>query len=91
MRETLEETGVAVRVGHVIGVYRLESGFTVSLFRCSIEDGEPRRPDTDEIAEVRWFPPDAMPAPVSNLLHHALADVTSDARGVVRDGLPRIN
>ena len=91
VRETLEETGVAVRIEHLIGVYRLENGFTATLFRCSIADGQPSVPGSREIAEVDWFAPDEIPQPRSNLLHHALDDIVADRRGVVRDGLPRIN
>ena len=91
VRETLEETGVVVGVENVVGIYRLDSGLTVSLFRCSVLDGVPAIPDTGEIAEVGWFAPDAIPQPTSNILHHALADVISGQTGVVRDALPRIN
>ena len=91
VRETLEETGVLVSVENVVGIYRLVSGLTVTLFRCSIADGLPTRPDTGEIAEVGWFPADAIPQPTSNILHHALADVAAGRKGVVRDALPRIN
>ena len=91
VRETREETGLAVHAEHVIGVYRLENGFTATLFRCAIEDGRPGRPAGGEIAEVAWFRPDEIPRPTSNLLHHALEDIVAGRRGVVRDGLPRIN
>jgi 8-oxo-dGTP pyrophosphatase MutT (NUDIX family) len=91
IRETREETGLAVRVEHVIGVYRLENGFTATLFRCSITDGEPVRPESGEIAEVGWFGPEEIPDPTSNLLHHALDDIVAGRRGVVRDDLRRIN
>lgn len=91
IREAREETGVAVRVEHVVGVYRLENGFTATLFGCSIASGEPARPDSGEIAEVGWFLPEEIPEPTSNLLHHALGDIVAGRRGVVRDDLPRIN
>lgn len=91
VRETLEETGVAVAVGHVVGMYRLVSGLTGTLFHCSIIDGVPTLPKTGEIAEVGWFEPQRIPEPRSNFLHHALADVLAGRRGLVRDGLPRIN
>jgi 8-oxo-dGTP diphosphatase len=91
-RETREETGLSIRVDHVVGVYRLVNGVAVTLFGCSIEDGGvPLRPETGEIDEVGWFDPDHIPQPRSNLLHHALADIVAGRRGVVRDGLPRIN
>ena len=91
IREAREEIGVAVRVEHVVGVYRLENGFTATLFGCSIASGEPARPDSGEIDEVGWFFPEEIPSPTSNLLHHALSDIVEGRRGVVRDGLPRIN
>jgi 8-oxo-dGTP diphosphatase len=91
VRETLEETGVAVRLDHVVGVYRLVNGLTVTLFHAAIEDGEPAVPGTGEIAVVGWFAPDEIPQPRSNILHHALEDILAGRRGVVRDGLPRLN
>lgn len=91
VRETLEETCVTVAVDHVIGVYRLVNEFTVTLFRCSIEDGVPAHPHTPEIDEVGWYAPGGIPQPRSNLLHHALEDIVAGRRGVVRDDLPRIN
>jgi ADP-ribose pyrophosphatase YjhB (NUDIX family) len=91
IRETREETGLAVRVEHVIGVYRLENGFTATLFGCSIASGEPVRPESGEIAEIGWFRPEDIPNPTSNLLHHALPDIVEGRRGVVRDDLRRIN
>jgi ADP-ribose pyrophosphatase YjhB (NUDIX family) len=90
-RETLEETGTVVGIDHLIGIYRLENGFSATLFSCSIENGKPTLPATGEIAEVGWFAPDEIPRPRSNLLHHALDDIVSGRRGVVRDGLPKIN
>jgi 8-oxo-dGTP diphosphatase len=91
VRETHEETGLVVTLDHVVGVYRLVDGLAVTLFRCSIEAGEPALQDAAEIAEIGWFSPEEAPYPQSNLLHHALADVVAGRRGVVRDGLPRIN
>jgi ADP-ribose pyrophosphatase YjhB (NUDIX family) len=92
VREALEEAGVEVAVEHLIGIYRLESGFTAHAFRCRIAGGTPVVPDgaRGEIAEVGWYAADAIPQPVTNLLHHALPDAVADARGVVRDGLPRL-
>jgi 8-oxo-dGTP diphosphatase len=88
VREAREETGVVIGIDHVIGVYRLVSGITATLFRCSIETGEPAAPDGWEIAEVGWFLPDEIPHPRSNILHHALDDVVAGRSGVVRDGPP---
>lgn len=90
VRETREEAGVTVAVEHLVGMYRLIGGLTVTLFRCSIRDGTPACPSTGEIAEVGWFEPHAIPEPRSNLLRHALADIIDGRTGLVRDGLARI-
>ena len=91
LREVREETGIEARIDDRIGVYQLVDGWEVYLFACSIVDGSPMLPDGDEISEVGWFDADAIPAPWSNLLHHALPDVLAGARGIARRGLERIN
>jgi ADP-ribose pyrophosphatase YjhB (NUDIX family) len=53
-REVLEETGVAVRVERLTGVYKnMKLGVVALVFRCTPE-GEPRIA-TEEAAEVRWM------------------------------------
>jgi 8-oxo-dGTP diphosphatase len=91
VRETREETGVTVAIEHLVGLYRLVDGLTVSVFRCIVTDGEPAAPEGWEIDEVGWFGPSEIPQPRGNILQHALDDVVGERRGVVRDGLPRIN
>ena len=91
IRETIEETGVIASLGERIGIYRLEIGLTVHLFSAEILSGTPAVPPTGEIAEVGWFAPGAIPRPVTNILHHSLADVLAGRRGVVRLDLPRLN
>lgn len=83
VREVREETGLEARVEDVVGVYRLESGLVVTLFRCAIS-GEPALPEGGEIAELGWFAPDKVPEPRTNLLRLALPDVLAGARGAVR-------
>jgi 8-oxo-dGTP diphosphatase len=90
-RETFEETGMRAAVDHLIGLYQLENGLLVHVFRCRILEGKPTVPTTGEIAEVDWFDAAALPAPVTNTLHHALPDALAGSRGVVRTGLPRLN
>jgi 8-oxo-dGTP diphosphatase len=92
VREAREEVGIEVAVEHLIGVYRLETGFGAYAFRCRIVAGVPSVPAgaDGEIAEVGWHEVDAIPQPVTNLLHHALEDAVAGRRGVVRDGLPKV-
>lgn len=64
-RECLEEAGIVVRVGEVLGVFGGEQyhityangdrlGFVPILFAGELLDGEPR-PDHDETQAVGWF------------------------------------
>lgn len=65
VRETLEETGVAVELGGIAGVYsrpdRDPRGHTVSVvYFCRPVAGEAR--GGDDAAEARWFLPDELAA-----------------------------
>jgi 8-oxo-dGTP diphosphatase len=91
VREVREETGVDAAVDHLVGLYRLEGGLLVHLFRCQVVSGTPAVPATGEIAEVGWYRADALPAPTTNVLHHSLRDALAEKRGLLRTDLPRIN
>lgn len=84
VRETFEETGLVVRPLRLVGVYadpvaRYANGdevlYTAITFLCRPIDGTLRVAD-DESLEVRYFPPDALPAtlpPTHRLkIEHAL-------------------
>jgi 8-oxo-dGTP pyrophosphatase MutT (NUDIX family) len=91
IREAAEETGIVVRVHHLIGSYNLDNGFSAAAFLCSITEGDPAVPPTGEIAEVRWWPAARLPWPRSNLLHYALPDAVAGRRDVQRVGRPRVS
>ncbi len=60
-REVLEETGLRVRVGRLVGVYSKPKKQEVVLtFLCAVEGGE--LVETEEIRECRYVAPDALPA-----------------------------
>jgi ADP-ribose pyrophosphatase YjhB (NUDIX family) len=60
VRETLEETGLLVAPGELVGLYsRLEAAVVVVVFEARIIGGEART--TPEALEVRAFPPRAIP------------------------------
>jgi ADP-ribose pyrophosphatase YjhB (NUDIX family) len=60
VRETLEETGLLVEVGELVGLYsRLEAAVVTLVFEARIIGGEAR--ETPEALEVRAFGPDAIP------------------------------
>ena len=59
-RETLEETGLVVETGRLIGLYsRLEAAVVVLAFEARVTGGAARV--TPEALEVRAFPPDRVP------------------------------
>ncbi len=59
-REVLEETGLRVRVGRLVGVYsKPQKQEVVLTFLCSIEGGQ--LTETEECIECRFFAPDALP------------------------------
>jgi 8-oxo-dGTP diphosphatase len=89
VREAREETGVEIRIEHLVGIYELPD-VTVHAFRCTIVRGEPTLQPTDELSSVEWFLPEAIPEPRSNVLHHALDDALAGRRDIARTGLPRI-
>jgi ADP-ribose pyrophosphatase YjhB (NUDIX family) len=60
IRETVEETGLLVQPGALIGLYtRLEAGVVTLVFEASIVGGEPTT--SPEALEVRAYRPDAIP------------------------------
>jgi ADP-ribose pyrophosphatase YjhB (NUDIX family) len=65
-RELREEAGVEVEVGRLVltapDVYGDSGEETVNaFFECRLLSGDPQ-PD-DDVAELRWFEPDALPPP----------------------------
>lgn len=60
-REVLEETGLTVRVGRLVGVYsKPQKQEVVLAFLCEIVGGT--LVETEETVECCFFPPDALPA-----------------------------
>jgi ADP-ribose pyrophosphatase YjhB (NUDIX family) len=75
VRETLEETGLLVAPGELVGLYsRLEAAVVVVAFEARIIGGEPQT--TREALEVRSFAPEAIPWPgiAFNTTYWALVD-----------------
>ena len=60
IRETLEETGLIVEPGEIVGLYsRLEAAVVVIAFEARVTGGEPRL--NPEALEIRTFEPEAIP------------------------------
>jgi 8-oxo-dGTP diphosphatase len=83
VREAWEETGLNVRIEHLLGVYQEPESRVIFLaFAATVDEGEPIA--GDEAFEVRFFPIDAMPPPA---FHHdpAILAAWREWRG---DGTP---
>ena len=62
VRETLEETGLVVDPGEIVGLYtRLEAAVVVLVFEARVRGGEPRL--NPEALEIQAFAPEQIPWP----------------------------
>jgi 8-oxo-dGTP diphosphatase len=88
VREVREETCIGVSVGPLVGAYTLRHPDHTLLcfaFRCEHTRGTPSVPAADEIEEVAWLEPDAIPHPRTNTLPPALDDALAGRLGVARE------
>jgi ADP-ribose pyrophosphatase YjhB (NUDIX family) len=82
-RETQEETGVAVRIERLLGIYdSFHDGVSnyIAVFVC-VPLGDPHPPRSLEIAEARFFPMDAPPAGMDPGSRRRIADYLAGAQG----------
>lgn len=86
-REVLEETGIAIEVEHLTGVYKnMQRGIVALVFRCKPLD-QPSR-ITDEAAEIRWMTLDEIHAAMAPAYAVRVADAfCSDIRTRAHDGV----
>lgn len=80
-RETMEETGIAVDVGHVIDVFMnaADEGHTIFLlFAAAWVAGDPVA--GDDAADARFFGRDELPALHFASTHRAVAEWPAEAR-----------
>ena len=70
MRETLEETGVRIRVGDILGIWveayaddpgDEECDWISVAYYAADAVGREGEPDPAEVSEQRWFAPDELP------------------------------
>jgi 8-oxo-dGTP pyrophosphatase MutT (NUDIX family) len=88
VREAAEETGVQVELLHLVAVYFLRTDRRRGLrfiFAARIVDGEPVVQPGDEISELGWFAPDALPSPMTHTAPHGVRDAVAGIRGAFRE------
>jgi 8-oxo-dGTP diphosphatase len=88
VREAKEETGLDVKLGDLVGEYRISYGdggvpLIVSVYDAEIAGGS-LRPNEGEIADIAWIDPDALPEPLTNVAPVAIPDAVHGVRGAVR-------
>lgn len=87
MREVREETGLSVELDHLIALYFLRTtrdGLRF-IFAGRIVSGEPAVPASGEVAELRWFAPEALPDRMTHMGPIAISDAVSGGCGVFRE------
>ena len=89
LREVREETGLRVVVERLGGVYyEREVDMHHFVFVCRLEGAEAPRPDRAEIAECGYWPPDALPRPISDFTVRRIHDALGAARPVSLVAVP---
>ena len=86
VREMWEETGLKVEVTGLVGVYFYTGHYKrdhIYIFACRMVGGEVQRVG-GEIADVGWFPPDALPPNQMLAMERILKDWRSRVAGYGR-------
>jgi 8-oxo-dGTP pyrophosphatase MutT (NUDIX family) len=76
IREVREETGLAVAAEVLTGIYYdPNDDFLHFVFRCNLLDDKAiPRPDGDEITACAYWPPEALPRPISDFTTQRIKD-----------------
>jgi|LGOV01.1.fsa_nt_gb 8-oxo-dGTP pyrophosphatase MutT (NUDIX family) len=79
LREVREETGLQVMAKHTTGIYyEPEVDMLHFVFWCYPQEGTFNlRPDNEEISQCAFWPPDALPRPISDFTSRRIADAVS--------------
>jgi 8-oxo-dGTP diphosphatase len=83
-REALEEVGVRITIDRLLCVTdhclpQEEQHWVAPAYLGHIVSGEPKNCEPDKTAEVRWFPPDQLPANLTMTARNAIAAYTVGA------------
>jgi 8-oxo-dGTP diphosphatase len=83
-REVLEETGLSIAPGELLGVYaKPQQDDLVLSFRASVIGRSPWAPN-DEIAELGYFGRDELPEPMSIAARTRVLDAFEGSGGIFR-------
>ncbi len=82
LREVREETGLDVTVLHLTGYYHdAEADFLHFVFLCELRDRDAApRPDLAEVSECGYWPPGALPRPISDFTIRRIQDAVAGVK-----------
>ena len=97
LREAREEAGVTLVIERLTGVYWEpdhpgSQGMHHFVFRASLASGsaQPAVADKNEITDVGWFEPSALPRPMSDFTVQRINDALADGSAVFATIGPRV-
>lgn len=83
-REVEEETGVRVHITHLLGVWFFDETLGgkagIAIFYYGIPQDDAPAVPADDVVEVGWFAPEALPAPIAFPIHANLLQMWAQAR-----------
>lgn len=82
LREVREETGLVVAALHLTGYYYdAQAECLHFVFLCEVADGDATpRPDLAEVSECRYWPPAALPRPISDFTMRRIQDAVAGVK-----------
>jgi len=88
-REAREEVGLELAIERLVGVYWEPPDAHHFVFRARAR-GEPRVADPNEITELGWFVPSALPRPISDFTVRRITDALGNGLAGVWTIGPRV-
>lgn len=93
MRDIQEETGTAVQIVDLVGLYQLTGDgcgddlpdVLVHVFRARLDGGEATVNSPGRISRLSWHEPGSLPEPMSPTTRTALKDATAGRSGVLTE------
>ena len=83
-REVLEETGVQVRITHLLGVWFFDGTpggkAGIAIFYYGVPEGDGVATPADDVVEVAWCAPDGLPSPIAFPIHTEILQAWAQAR-----------
>jgi 8-oxo-dGTP pyrophosphatase MutT (NUDIX family) len=88
LRELREETSLEAAAERLIGIYYdRETDAHHFVFRCRVLAGE-ATPSSDEVSDVGYWAPDALPRPISDFTLRRIEDALSGTFGALPVAVP---